>query len=1438
MLQDEKKFVRRLKVGRAYHSPHMLSFVSEYTAYQDEMSIEINPPSETAWFSSVTGKNTNTLRNELKASYWIDNLVSPVLFKQAVEAAWSDAGPFDVVVEIGPHPSLRAPVQQIIQDMTDHMIPYTGLLQRGLGDLEALANGMGLITSHLGRGLVDLQAYETFLSHNSTFRTLQGLPPYSWNHSTDYWHESRYTRAVSHRSDTMHELLGHLTPDSSSREMRWRHSICPKEVPWLSGHRVQDQTVYPGAAFLVTVVEACLKLAKEQPISLIEVLDIIMGQALTFDDDDTPVEVVFTLSDIQTKDDPPSIVGAFNCSAAKGKDGVFLDSLAHGKFRILLGTPSSTALVGGSSSPTNLIDVDPADFYTSLHNLDYEFSGPFIALQGTRRKLGLSTGFLPGVNAPSMLIHPAMLDALFQSMVLAASAPNDGRMWAAHIPNHIDAVRVNPSLCEAQRKNNDSVRPAFETSCDQGSDMSFVLGSSNLFPEGSNHSMIAVEGVRLVALSRATADNDRVMFSSHSWGPASPDISTIEVSHRPIPGQYEFTQLLQRVAFFYLRKLEEDVPHDHPCRLEGPYTAIFNYASHTLTSFREGSQSLWHQEWEVDHHDIIKALLASGLSTPDSELLQAIGPHLADIATEKASPIDIGMQDDLLAKYYHGAFGMAESLDRLAQTVGQILHRHPRIRCLEVGAGTGTATKEILRENGFPFSGYTFTDISSGFFASAQASLGEHANSMDFKPLDISKDPRSQGFEPHSYDLIVASLVLHATTSLVETLENVRRLLKPGGYLIAIEIQKNIPAHIGAIFGAFPGWWLGANDGRLLSPCIDVAEWNDLLRKTGFSGCDSSASELDPLVHPATIFVSQAVDERISFLRDPFATTPTLSGFTIPRLILLGGESAGTSSLVMQLSPLLQPYCASIETCRHITELEALGIDSDTLVVSLVDLDQPLFEQVTEESWESLKGMLQQVGSLIWVTGGRLAEKPHSNMMVGLLRSALNEIPDIITQFLDFEHECQLDAQVLGSAVMQFAKAVKLKQEDNSADMVHTIEPELVFQDAGVVTIPRLTRERAMDDRYNASRRLIPTSIPIAEASISLGPAKSDYYVRKVGHVASENTNKILGQTVHVSHSLLMPLRVNSHSSLFWSIGTGFDTLAPVVALSLANEAKVCPEICVPIPGDTWPDDRKADFLWQLVLFQISSLLLYNLEDGDRVLMFEADPALAGLVQAEGQRRGVEVLCTSIITEEGATSKGLGLRSSATEKDIRALHPESVAVFVDFGVSGESRLASQRILRHLNAACRRETIESMFSGLTRAHTEKAREKFQTVLGNSVTAVASIFDAGQHVIGSADVIGLAEVNSVSGPLAYRSIVDWTLENQVPALTEPIDTHPLFLRNKTYWLVGLTGSLGLSLCEWMIRKGARNIVISSRNPKIESGWLNMIAGLGATVNVTSW
>ncbi|EJT76975.1 hypothetical protein GGTG_06889 [Gaeumannomyces tritici R3-111a-1] len=108
-------------------------------------------------------------------------------------------------------------------------------------------------------------------------------------------------------------------------------------------------------------------------------------------------------------------------------------------------------------------------------------------------------------------------------------------------------------------------------------------------------------------------------------------------------------------------------------------------------------------------------------------------------------------EGDLLYAFYRGAFGASVNANA-AEFVGLVSDKDPGgLRIIEVGAGTGAADR--------------FT---------ADSSI------LDFATLDIESDPTDQGFEPESYDLVVAVNVLHATKSIKETLEHCFKLLRPG----------------------------------------------------------------------------------------------------------------------------------------------------------------------------------------------------------------------------------------------------------------------------------------------------------------------------------------------------------------------------------------------------------------------------------------------------------------------------------------------------------------------------------------------------------------------------------------------------------------------------------------------------------------------------------
>lgn len=131
-----------------------------------------------------------------------------------------------------------------------------------------------------------------------------------------------------------------------------------------------------------------------------------------------------------------------------------------------------------------------------------------------------------------------------------------------------------------------------------------------------------------------------------------------------------------------------------------------------------------------------------------------------------------------------------------------------------------------------------------------------------------------------------------------------------------LEVTNLEQSRLGFIFGSLPRWWLGAEDNRILSPCLSKEH---LLRETGFSGIDNSISDHDALPFPASAIHTQATDAGIEFLRDPLAApyVAIKNGPAVQDLVLLGGESQNVAKFVKNLKEILRSHANSVT--HHIT---------------------------------------------------------------------------------------------------------------------------------------------------------------------------------------------------------------------------------------------------------------------------------------------------------------------------------------------------------------------------------------------------------------------------------------------------------------------------------------------------------------------------------------
>ena len=144
------------------------------------------------------------------------------------------------------------------------------------------------------------------------------------------------------------------------------------------------------------------------------------------------------------------------------------------------------------------------------------------------------------------------------------------------------------------------------------------------------------------------------------------------------------------------------------------------------------------------------------------QLLVRVTRNLRDILEGRTDALQLFFEGDLLNDFYIYLNQAAPSFRRLKSYLDLFAHKQPSLKILEVGAGTGSATRDVLsvlREGEYHrFEHYVFTDISPSFFEKAKQEFHAHADRMTFLPLNIEQDPLQQGFDGR-YDVVVASNV-------------------------------------------------------------------------------------------------------------------------------------------------------------------------------------------------------------------------------------------------------------------------------------------------------------------------------------------------------------------------------------------------------------------------------------------------------------------------------------------------------------------------------------------------------------------------------------------------------------------------------------------------------------------------------------------------------
>lgn len=725
---------------------------------------------------------------------------------------------------------------------------------------------------------------------------------------------------------------------------------------------------------------------------------------------------------------------------------------------------------------------------------------------------------------------------------------------------------------------------------------------------------------------------------------------------------------------------------------------------------------------------------------------------------------------------------------------------------------------------------------------------------MIFKTLDAEKDPIEQGFREGDYDLIVAFFIIHATSDLARCLRNIRKLLRPGGFLVVgegFEDGRYSVASSGYIFGTLPGWWLGAETGRSLSPHITPEEWDTLLRSNGFSGVDQKppAGFCETLnVFP---FVSQAVNARVEFLREPLAPS-SWSMSPMPNLVIVGGMTQRTSHLVQGLRVIFTKshLAASVHTFDGIMDVDFSLIDPNSTVISLSELDQPIFKDITEPTFNALKNMFSSGKTLLWVTNGRLDDEPYSNMTVGFGRCAANETPDLRLQQLDIaDPECT-DPETIAETLIRFRLSTS---ETTGEKGLWSVEPEIVIDRAQRQLLARQRPISELNDRYNSVSRSIVRDKNISLSPVTVQPTSSGCTVRELhGHWGQrvDSTTDVI--ELHTTQTVISAIKTPfSHRYLICGIDKKSQQIWLALVPVLTSVVDIPSESAVQLPQLQDTKVPIAQLLQSTAAHILAMSVLDALYSGQTLMVHSAPIVVAEAFAAQARLQDIRVVFT---TESDPMDCGsvpeswITLAQNASQYDVEEiLQLIEPAVFVDFssGATGNSSLIE-------------ETITSISEKRSRGCPTviKARDLYSYThvdCGNDLRSSSSATILGSFL---REGLEFAQADAQTGyrcikPPMIRlddlargecshsdplSVIDWTDVSPMPVQISRLDAEPMFQRSgSTYWILGMTGALGLSLVDWMIKKGARQIVMTSRNPDVSPDWIASHVRRGAVVVV---
>lgn len=921
-LEPQGVFARMVRVDHPFHHALMQPAADQLR----EALADLKPQATTVpFFSTVTGKRCEG--ESCTAEHWGRGIRQPVLFAPAVEAL-SEFG-VDVWLELSSHPALVHSIQECLNGR-GVKAPVMSSARREREHESLLESAMDLHRAGVTLDFAAMTPSERLLS----------LPAYAWDKSR-WWSESpdwREGRLGGGGRGLLDTRLPRATPT-------WTTRLDARHMAYLKDHKVDSLVIFPAAGFVDMVLEAGVQLFEGRPF-VVEDFEIRKPLLLPENGAGLQLEISY---------DPNERTFVIQ---SKFEQGAAWSQHVVGSIRGERTESPFTATSWSQDAETENVEV--TGFYGYMSDMGLRYGEEFRPIRQLAAGKGKSCGKVTlseaiAERAPEYPLHPVLFDGALQVFSAGAATVED-RKAKLKLPVRFARILFLRSPGAA------TLVKAGVLECND----EFLEGRIGLYDEAGKPCVL-VDGFRAISVSgtrRGSAGRGGEVVYNVDW-----ERTPIAGTRTPLP-----PRPLEELRASAQKTLDEVIAARGRDTLEKSFLHADDLTATLITrGLREmiaasgstekfSAESLkvaegMKQSFErLCFHLVNRGLIekdAKGYRTTqaftksaaeaDATLRAYIGAHsghlpeallvsstcheLGAIMRGEKEAVQIlfaGTGAELLDQFYGDGLYTSHWLAAIGAALQEAARHLPEgrgLRILEIGAGTGGLSAQVLPLLERGLHQYTFSDVSAAFFSGAGQKLASFPE-VDYQILDLEKPGTEQGFAPGSFDFIIGTNVIHAVRDIRKTLGHLHDLLAPGGSLVFMDVATP-QFWTDAVFGLTSGWWrLTDRDLRPNHPLLQRAQWEAALRQVGFSETASLPGLHGPLG-----------EGQIGVLARKAWQTPVVSGAnesaapTDTSWLIFADESGLADRLVARLSA----GGARCRVVRRGTKYAVDGVDTFTL---------------------------------------------------------------------------------------------------------------------------------------------------------------------------------------------------------------------------------------------------------------------------------------------------------------------------------------------------------------------------------------------------------------------------------------------------------------------------------------------------------------------------